>query len=170
MTRCRRGHSMEDAYRSNGKRFCRTCHLDRLNVKRYDTCLCGMRKKKVSERCRHCSLQVRAQRLSVTFGDRFWARINKTDGCWLWLGAVNNDGYGDVRRNGRVEKAHRVAYELTRGAVPDGLELDHLCKTTRCVNPSHLEAVTHRENVLRGNGYFAKAFRGERGYNKKALA
>ena len=48
--------------------------------------------------------------------------------------------------------AHRVAYELTNGPIPDGLELDHLCRVRHCVNPSHIEAVTHRENTLRGTG------------------
>lgn len=84
---------------------------------------------------------------------RFWSKITITDGCWLW-NAGTNQRYGTVwfRRNGqrRGFVAHVVAYELLRGPVPAGLELDHTCRNTLCVNPDHLEPVTHLENVRRG--------------------
>lgn len=67
-------------------------------------------------------------------------------------------------------RAHRVAYELEREPIPPGLEPDHLCKNRACVRPDHLELVTHRENVLRGDGFYAKAHRGERDYNKRKVA
>ncbi len=67
-------------------------------------------------------------------------------GCHLWAGAVSGRGYGYYR--GR--RAHRVAYEATFGAIPQGLVLDHLCRQPLCVNPKHLEAVTHRTNSMRG--------------------
>lgn len=82
---------------------------------------------------------------------RFWRNVEKTEGCWLWLGWLTEEGgYGRFRYDrGRVV-AHRFAYELLVGPIPPGLELDHLCRTRRCVNPAHLEPVTHRENTLRG--------------------
>lgn len=82
---------------------------------------------------------------------RFWSKVNKTDGCWLWTGATDGDGrYGAFQYEGRVQRAHRVAYMLTVGPIPDGMTLDHLCRTTLCVRPDHLDPVTHRTNVLRG--------------------
>lgn len=81
--------------------------------------------------------------------DRFWGKVEKTETCWLWTGALNNRGYGQVRRRPHLFLAHRLAYEERYGAIPDGLVLDHLCRVTNCVNPEHLEAVTQRENMRR---------------------
>lgn len=72
-------------------------------------------------------------------------------GCHLWIAFVNEDGYGAFRF-GSMQRAHRVAYESEFGSIPDGLEIDHLCRVRSCVNPEHLEAVTHTENVARGSG------------------
>lgn len=69
-------------------------------------------------------------------------------GCLLWLGSVAS-GYGQIRVNGRIVLAHIVSFELQNGPVPVGLELDHLCHTKLCMNPNHLEPVTHQENMLR---------------------
>ena len=71
-------------------------------------------------------------------------------GCWLWDGGLNEDGYGTTTVNGRTMGAHRATTLLLTGDL--GPELDHLCRTRRCVNPFHLESVSHRENVLRGHG------------------
>ena len=83
--------------------------------------------------------------------DRFWAKVEKTDACWLWRGATGRSGYGNFRgRDGRMEIAHRVAYELSVGPIPTGLTLDHLCRVRQCVNPAHLEPVSGVENTRRG--------------------
>lgn len=78
-----------------------------------------------------------------------------TSGCWLWTGASHPRGYGSVTLLNRTRRAHRAAYEVLVGPVPEGMELDHLCRTPSCVNPDHLEPVTHRVNVLRGVGPWA---------------
>lgn len=83
--------------------------------------------------------------------ERFWSKVRLAEsGCWEWAGSKVN-GYGGISFDGRTKKAHRVSYETLVGAVPDGLFLDHLCRNRGCVNPTHLEVVTGRENVLRGN-------------------
>ena len=71
-------------------------------------------------------------------------------GCWLWAGATNRDGYGIAHRRRQTRMAHSLSYEFACGPVPDGLELDHLCRVRCCVNPNHLQAVTHLENCRRG--------------------
>ncbi len=90
--------------------------------------------------------------------ERFWAYVTICEsGCWLWQGALNNTGYGrftvGYRRDNslRMLLAHRYAYEQLVSPIPDGLELDHLCRVPRCINPAHLEPVTHKENCRRGN-------------------
>ena len=72
-------------------------------------------------------------------------------GCWEWMGARNADGYGQLVFCGRWFKAHRFFYEVLVGAVPQGLEIDHLCRNRACVNPDHMETVTHQENIRRGD-------------------
>jgi hypothetical protein len=76
------------------------------------------------------------------------------DGCWFWEGPVTSDGrYGNMKVTRLGEQmAHRVSYIVFVGPIPDGLTIDHLCGNTRCVNPAHLEAVTMRENIMRGAG------------------
>lgn len=84
---------------------------------------------------------------------RFWSKVEKTDSCWNWNGAVNGTGYGSIYSIGTgLTMAHRFSYMLTHGEVPEGLTIDHLCRNRRCVNPAHLEAVDHRTNCLRGTG------------------
>ena len=86
---------------------------------------------------------------SLTSEQKFWVQVNKTNTCWLWTGYIPPSGYGLVCFKGKVRNAHRVAYTLVKGAVPRGLDLDHLCRTKACVNPDHLEPVTHAENMRR---------------------
>lgn len=83
---------------------------------------------------------------------RFWSKVEKTETCWLWLPPTNHAGYGIFwPTNKKRFMAHRWAYETFVGPVPEGLDLDHLCRVRQCVNPAHLEPVTRRENTLRGN-------------------
>jgi hypothetical protein len=99
--------------------------------------------------------------------DRFWAKVDKSGDCWLWTaGRFKDDACGDYGAfflGHRNHLAHRISYLLAYGPVPDGLELDHTCHDPDtcsapcphrlCVNPAHLEAVTHRENLRRGGGF-----------------
>lgn len=73
-------------------------------------------------------------------------------GCWLWIGCCNPKGYGNFTYNSRTRSAHRVSYEFYVGPVPDGLTFYHKCRQRCCVNPDHLEPVTNKENILRGDG------------------
>jgi hypothetical protein len=85
--------------------------------------------------------------------DRFWAKVNKTETCWLWTAARDRKGYGHFGLTSRkTVLAHRYAYQALVGEIPQGLELDHLCRNPPCINPAHLEPVTSRINALRGFG------------------
>lgn len=84
------------------------------------------------------------------FDDKW--RLDDSTGCHVWTASVQSSGYGQFRWKGggkEVGLAHRFAYEAKVGRVPIGLELDHLCLNRRCVNPAHLEPVTHLENMRR---------------------
>lgn len=88
--------------------------------------------------------------MNLSVGERLDAYTDRSDECWIWTRALRN-GYGAIWIDGRVEYAHRAAYELHIGSIPDGLELDHLCRVRSCCNPTHLEPVTRRENLMRGD-------------------
>ena len=86
-----------------------------------------------------------------SFDRRFMSRVEKTEhGCWVWLGAKMRNGYGQLVVGGVHYAAHRYAYQEMVGAIPAGLDLDHLCRNRACTNPDHLEPVTRSENLLRG--------------------
>lgn len=105
--------------------------------------------------CRRCYMRWRSHGDPTAGGTRddderrFWSKVDASGDCWLWTGAPHL-GYGRFSR-GRsgATYAHRVAYELLVGPIPDGLTLDHLCWNTLCVNPDHLEPVTRAENTRR---------------------
>lgn len=89
--------------------------------------------------------------------DMFWALVERGPDCWLWQGSLDPAGqYGRYSAEG----AHRVAYRLTKGHIPDGLEIDHLCFVPRCVRPDHLEAVTREENQRRRRNHTSSCRRG----------
>jgi hypothetical protein len=87
----------------------------------------------------------------VDAAEKWWERVSKRqDGCWEWTGSRWARGYGRFYVDGRRQSAHRWGYEHLRGPISEGLELDHLCRNTWCVNPKHLEPVEHLVNVRRG--------------------
>ena len=99
----------------------------------------------------------------LTTAQRFFAKVNfvgpvpelrpDLGPCWLWTGATGSHGYGHLKVNGRCVLSHRWSYEYVVGTIPHGLESDHLCRVRACVRPTHLEPVTRRENLRRGQGH-----------------
>lgn len=94
--------------------------------------------------------------MKKTVWDRFWEKVDTSGECWLWKASLDLNGYGRFTIGRREEKAHRTAYILIKGSIPDNLVCDHLCRNSQCVNPNHIELVTQRENVLRGISLSAK--------------
>lgn len=100
-----------------------------------------------------------------SLAERFWEKVEKTEGCWLWMGARNSTGYGHIwmPELGTSIVAHRAVLHIVGREIPDGLQVDHLCRVRHCVNPEHLEPVTASENTrripyeLRGGQQFQKA-------------
>jgi HNH endonuclease len=95
---------------------------------------------------------------------RFWDKVNKTNNCWLWQGALTKKsrsgvgGYGVFFLDGKTTYTHRFIYESFKGIIKKGYVIDHLCRDRGCVNPDHLEAVTTQENIKRGtSGEFNKS-------------
>lgn len=88
--------------------------------------------------------------LLSTLGERFCSKVLFSPGCWTWQAGRDAKGYGKFWNGQMKARAHRVAYEAFAGAIPDGLQIDHLCRNRACIRPDHLEPVTARVNVLRG--------------------
>ena len=92
---------------------------------------------------------------------RFWrlAETGHKSTCWNWIGSLDPDGYGCFWVDKKLIKAHRFSLEFAKGKILPGLTIDHLCKNRRCVNPSHMQLVTLKDNILRGESPAAKAAR-----------
>jgi hypothetical protein len=97
---------------------------------------------------------------------RFWSKVDVTGDCWLWMASLGTAGYGQFAYRGRMRGAHRVAWELTHGPIPDGLFVRHICDTKLCVRPDHLELGTQAENVRdmhkRGRWHYIPSGQGKR--------
>lgn len=101
-------------------------------------------------------------RTARPLAERVLDKFEIGDGCWGWVGSLNSSGYGQINsggHSGRPLPAHRVVYEMVRGPIPDGLQLDHLCRNRACVRPDHLEPVTQEENIRRGDAGFVHKMR-----------
>ena len=99
---------------------------------------------------RHGDPTIQSKWRKWTFYDRTSGKWDvSASGCWEWSGAKQSNGYGVIRVLGETIRAHRYVYEHMAGRIPDGMELDHLCRNPPCVNPGHLEPVTHEENMRR---------------------
>lgn len=133
-THCPHGHEYtpENTKHQKTGRRCRTCDLAR-------------------DRRRWASQRKSRAPLPAAVMERFCGKYipEPNSGCWLWFGTFSPEGYGRFYMHGRIQESHRASYQLFVGEIPDGLEIDHLCRVPACVNPSHLEPVTHLENMRR---------------------
>jgi len=129
------------------KRTCSVKDCDRPHMGR-DLCSAHWQRLRVG-----IPLEVPLQLRGVAPERRFWPKVDRSggsDACWPWTGARMIFGHGSFWLGTRNVPAHRFSYERLVGPIPDGLQLDHLCRNPPCVNPAHLEPVTNRENGRRG--------------------
>jgi HNH endonuclease len=83
----------------------------------------------------------------IPWRERFWTKVIKSENCWEWQGVKNGDGYGQFKRDGQMVPAHRIAFELIHGEIPNGLYVLHQCDNPPCVKPSHLYLGTQFDNM-----------------------
>lgn len=99
----------------------------------------------------------------LTKEERFWAKVRKTETCWLWTASKTRKGYGQFALHGKMVGAHRLSYEWVYGPIPKGLFVDHRCHVHHCVRPDHLRAVTRKQNGENRKGAQANSKTGIRG-------
>jgi hypothetical protein len=108
--------------------------------------------------CRKCGKTHIPNKSTLPVLTRFWSKVKtgNLEDCWEWIPKIKPGGYGHICFDGHRVGAHRFAYELLHGPIPEGLTIDHLCRNRICVNPAHMELVPNRINVLRGVGITAQ--------------
>lgn len=99
----------------------------------------------------------------IDLEERFWAKVDKSGDCWTWTASTNDAGYGLFRLAGVTRKAHRVAYEITAGQIPAGMNIDHICHVPACVRPDHLRLATTKQNAENRSGARSDSATGIRG-------
>jgi hypothetical protein len=116
----------------------------------FNSCNCSIL---LLERGSARSLRLLSRAFQLFLPERLNSRImpEPFSGCWIWIGARHKDGYGvfAISKGEYYKLAHRIIYEFLKGPIPKELEIDHVCRNKSCVNPNHLEAVTHAVNVAR---------------------
>lgn len=100
--------------------------------------------------------------------ERFWEKVDKSGDCWMWTASIKHSGYGNFNIDGKTCIAHRVAYELhTGGSIPDGMEIDHICRNRACVRPEHLRVATRKQNMENLTAKSASGYRGVYPHRRK---
>jgi hypothetical protein len=127
-------------------RLCRSCKIDK-PLEEYYTYSDGRTKDGRRSKCIKCMTNGKPP--GPVPMDPLTRYTVDEKGCWIWNGAVHKSGYGQVKWEGQSTVAHRVIYKLTKGEIPKGLVIDHLCSVKLCVNPEHLEAVNYSTNTQR---------------------
>lgn len=131
---------------------------------------CG-RRRKAREFCDGHATQLRKgldltpiiNRSLMSYEERFWSFVDKTETCWVWTGGKSGDGYGAFKYEGRMRGAHRVSWIFTHGHDPEGFDIDHICFNGKCVRPEHLRLATHKQNLEYRRGPNANTTSGARG-------
>ena len=120
---------------------------------------------RISRDCAQCGKRCHGiQCRECKFGaDRFSSKVGKSGDCWNWTGTMSENGYGTYWADGKNHRAHRYAYEMANGPIPDGLYIDHVCHNTACVNPAHLRLATPKQNTEHQLGAQTRGTSGFRG-------